>query len=139
MIKKKKRFIIPGIIAVLLLAGAVVFVRSPFGIALLKSKSHFITHPSDTRVLYEPGAETYADKIAAFLPEAIKRVEQGHFKPFSKPFNVYVCYTQESHNEFVANPTNYPTFTSHKALEFSEWERFPHGSGKGWPIALPAK
>lgn len=108
MMKKKKRFIILSIFAVLLLVGAVVFVRSPIGIALLKSKSHFITHAADNRVLYEPGAETYADKMAAFLPEAIKRVEEGHFKPFSKPFKVYVCYTQKGHNEFIANPTTYP-------------------------------
>jgi hypothetical protein len=108
MMKKKKRFIILSIIAVLLLVGAVVFVRSTIGIALLKSKSHFIAQASDNRVLYEPGAEEYADKIAAFLPEAVKRVEEGHFKPFSKPFKVYVCYTQKGHNEFIANPTTYP-------------------------------
>lgn len=76
--------------------------------ALLKSKSHFIVHSKDSRVLFEPGAEEYADEIAECLQEAIKRVEDGHFKLFKKPFKVYVCHTQKSHNQFIADPSNYP-------------------------------
>jgi hypothetical protein len=32
----------------------------------------------------------------------------GHCLPFKKPFKVYVCSTQQSHNAFIANPTSYP-------------------------------
>ncbi|MGD8536878.1 MAG: hypothetical protein PVF66_13595 [Candidatus Aminicenantes bacterium] len=108
MRKKRKKIILFSIIAFVILVCAIVFFRSPIGLALLKSKSHFIVHSRESRVLFEPGAEEHADKIAEFLPDAIKRVEDGHFKPFKKPFKVYVCHTQKSHNQFIADPSNYP-------------------------------
>ena len=104
MRKKRKRLIILSIIGIIILAGAVFFVRSPIGIALLKSKKHFKTSDIDKRVRYEPGAEEFADKIARYLPEAVQTVENGHFLPFKKPFKVYVCATQKSLNEFLADP-----------------------------------
>lgn len=104
MIKKRKRLIILSIIGIIILAGAVLFVRSPIGIALLKSKKHFKTSAVDERVRYEPGAEEFADKMARCLPEAVLTVENGHFLPFKKPFKIYVCATQKSLNEFLANP-----------------------------------
>jgi len=104
MRKKRKRSIILSIIGIIILAGAVLFVRSPIGIALLKSKKHFKTSDIDKRVRYEPGAEEFADKIARYLPEAVRTVENGHFLPFKKPFKVYVCATQKSLNEFLADP-----------------------------------
>ncbi len=108
MKKTRKKIIIFSILGVFILAVLVFFLRSPIGRALLKSKGHFIVHRNDSRVLYEPGAEGYADKIAEFLPAAVKRVEEGHFLPFRKPFKVYVFSTQKSHNESIANPTSYP-------------------------------
>ena len=59
-------------------------------------------------VLYEPGAETYAAEIAAYLPAAVERVERVHGLPFKEPFKVYVCGTQKSFNEFTANTSDYP-------------------------------
>ena len=104
MRKKRKKLIILSIIGIIILVGAVLFVRSPIGIALLKSKKHFKTSGIDKRVRYEPGAEEFANKIARYLPEAVQAVENGHFLPFTKSFKVYVCATQTSLDEFLANP-----------------------------------
>jgi len=108
MRRKRKKIIIFSIIALVVLACVIVFLRHPKGRALLKSRSHFIEHAADSRILYEPGAEEFADKIADFLSGAIKQVEKGHYLPFKKPFKVYVCITQKSHNAFIGNPTSYP-------------------------------
>ncbi len=108
MKKTRKKIIIFSILGIFIVSILVFFLRSPIGRALLKSKSHFIPHAADSRVLYEPGAEGFADKIADFLPTAVKRVEEGHFLPFKKPFKVYVFSTQKSHNESIANLTSYP-------------------------------
>jgi len=108
MRKKRKKIIIFSILGIFIVSCLLFFLRSPIGRALLKSKSHFIVHAADSRILYEPGAEGFADKIADFLPMAIERIEKGHFLPFKKPFKVYVCSTQQSHNAFIANPTSYP-------------------------------
>lgn len=104
MRKKRKKYIILGIIGLIILVIAVIFVRSRIGIALLKSKAHFKTSHIDERVRYEPGTEEFAEKIARFLSEAVGTVEKGHLLPFKKPFIVYVCSTQKSCNEFIATP-----------------------------------
>jgi hypothetical protein len=104
---RKNKVILISLSSVILIL-LIVFFLSPYSTALLKSKSYFIKHPYDHRVLYEPGAEEYAGKIAAFLPAAIERVEQVHGLPFIEPFKVYVCGTQKSFNEFTANTSGYP-------------------------------
>jgi hypothetical protein len=108
MKKTRKKIIIFSILGIFIIAILVFFLRSPIGRALLKSKSHFIAYEADSRVLYEPGAGGFAEKIADFLPTAVRRVEEGHFLPFKKPFKVYVFSTQKSHNESLANTTSYP-------------------------------
>lgn len=108
MKKTRKKIVIFGILGIFILSVLVLFLRSPIGRALLKSKSHFIGHAADSRILYEPGADGFADKIGDFLPTAVKRVEEGHFLPFKKPFKVYVFSSQKSHNESTAIPTSYP-------------------------------
>ncbi|NIM90648.1 MAG: hypothetical protein GTO17_06830 [Candidatus Aminicenantes bacterium] len=108
MKRTRKKIIILNILGIFFVIVSVLFLRSPIGKALLKSKSHFMVHSADSRVLYEPGAEGFADRIAAFLPTAVEEVEKGHYLSFKKPFKVYVCSTQQSHNEFIANPTSYP-------------------------------
>lgn len=105
-LKKRKVIVIIFFLSVLLLT--VVFYLSPYSTALLKSKSHFINHISNDKVLYEPGAENYADRVASYLPIAIKRVEQVHGLPFKESFNIYVCNTQKSLNEFIAHPPEVP-------------------------------
>ncbi len=104
MRKQGKRLILLGIVLVIVTAGSISFLSSAVGIALLKSKAHFKTSSIDGRVLYEPGAEEYAEKIALFLPEAVRRVEEGHYTPIGKSFNVYVYATQESFSEYLAQP-----------------------------------
>jgi hypothetical protein len=108
MKKTRKKIIIFSVLGIFIVSVLVFFLRSPIGRALLKSKSHFIAHEADSRVLYEPGAEGFAEKIVDFLPTAVKRVEEGHFLPFKKPFKVYMFNTQKSHNESLANTTSYP-------------------------------
>ena len=94
--------------ALLFIAAAVVFLRSPVGRALTKSKSPFVPVATDARVRFEPGAETMAVRAALFLDSAIAAVEAGHGRPFRKPFTVYVTATQRSLNEFAGLPPNAP-------------------------------
>ncbi len=56
MKKTRKKIIIFGILGIFILAVLVLLLRSPIGRALLKSKSHFIVHAADSRILYESGA-----------------------------------------------------------------------------------
>jgi hypothetical protein len=81
------------------------FTRTSAGIAVLKSRSHFIESDVDARVRYEPGAEAMGTAIATYLPEAIAHIEAVHGRPFAKPVNVYVCATQGSFNEYTAAPS----------------------------------
>ena len=106
-IKKSKILIVISSIILLLTS---LFFLSPYSTVLCKSKKHFIKHPESDLVFYEPGAKDYADKIAAFLPAAIERVERVHGLPFEEQFKIYVCNSQKSFNEFTANtsPSRYP-------------------------------
>jgi len=107
---KKKRKVILIVLSSIILILVIAFFISPYSTALLKSKSHFIKHPDNDIVLFEPGAEEYADKIAAYLPAVIERVELVHGIPFEKTFKIYVCSTQKSFNEYTAitSPSPYP-------------------------------
>ena len=55
--KKRKKIIIFSILGIFILSVLVLFLRSPIGRALLKSKCHFIAHADDSRILYEPGGD----------------------------------------------------------------------------------
>jgi len=96
------------IIGILILMALVLFMRTPYWTALTKSKNHFIENTNDNRVLHEPGAKEYSNKIADYLPIAIKAIGEKQFNPFSKPFKVYVCNSQKSLGEFVAAKSLYP-------------------------------
>lgn len=78
----------------LLLTGGCSFVRH--SIAAMRSTEHFIPNKKDARVLFEPGAEDYADKIALFLPAAIRQIEEKQYNSFVKPVAVYICASRES-------------------------------------------
>jgi len=106
MTVKRKIFIFVAVF--IILAGVALFIRSPIGIALLKSKRHFIVHDMNPRIRYESGAEKFAAKIAEFLTDALGIVEQQQYLPFKDLFTVYVCATQKSFNEYVAEPSLYP-------------------------------
>ena len=96
------------VIGILIAISLVLFMRTPYWTALIKSKGHFIENNKDKRVLYEPGAEKYASQIADFLPNAIKQVENIHSMPFKESFKVYVCNSQKSLGGFVAAKSLYP-------------------------------
>ena len=102
-----RKKIIIAIIGILIILVFALFMRTPYWTALTKSKDNFIENANNKRVLYESGAKEYADKIADYLPIAIEIIEEKQFKPFPKDFRIYVCNTQKSHNEFLADPSLY--------------------------------
>ncbi len=85
------------VIALLLVSGCS-FVRN--SIASLRSTDHFIPNGNDNRVLFEPGAEGDANKIASFLPSAIKQIEEKQYRHFVEPVRVYVCASRESFKKY---------------------------------------
>jgi hypothetical protein len=67
----------------------------------LKSTDHFLPLEADSRVLYEPGAEGFAEQLAQSLPQAIRQVEAEQYRPFAKPVEIYVCASQESYTNLT--------------------------------------
>jgi hypothetical protein len=67
----------------------------------LRSTQHFIPFSADNRVLYEPGAEKFAEQMAVLLPQAIEQVEKGQYRSFSKGVTIYICASQESYTRFT--------------------------------------
>jgi hypothetical protein len=67
----------------------------------LKSTNHFIPLEADSRVLYEPGAEGFAEQLAQSLPQAILQVEAEQYRPFAKPVEIYACASQESYTNLT--------------------------------------
>lgn len=74
------------------------FVRH--SIAALSSTDHFVSNVNDDRILFEPGAEEFANKLGEFLPTAIQQVEKKQFCHFVEPVRIYVCASRESFNKF---------------------------------------
>ncbi|MFQ6610844.1 MAG: peptidase MA family metallohydrolase [Fidelibacterota bacterium] len=101
------KWILISIGGIIFLLG-IVFLWSDYSKALFKSRDHFIVHPTDSRIRYEPGAKDYADSLAFDLVSAISKVEEIHGVPFKKDFTVYMCESQKSLNEFVAQPAALP-------------------------------
>jgi hypothetical protein len=64
--------------------------------AAFRSTDHFLTLDSDTRILYEPGAEANARELVPLLPEAIKKIEEDQYLPFHDPIKIYVCASAEN-------------------------------------------
>ena len=106
-VTRRRRVMLFTAIGVLCLL-AVAAARSPWGIALLKSKEHFIVSAIDERVLYEPGAEAHGEAIARALPDAVALIEREHGLPFAHEFVVYVCATQAGINGFLGQPPDTP-------------------------------
>jgi hypothetical protein len=73
--KKAHSIILPVVLVIaLLLVSGCSFVR--YSIAALRSTDHFIPNENENRVLFEPGAEDYANKVALFIPSAIQQIEE---------------------------------------------------------------
>ncbi|HSD60353.1 MAG TPA: hypothetical protein VLC55_05815, partial [Burkholderiales bacterium] len=53
--------------------------------------THFQALESDPRVLHEPEARAFAERVSPLLPEALARVEAAHYLPFAAEPRVYVC------------------------------------------------
>ncbi|MBC8553858.1 MAG: hypothetical protein H8D23_29965 [Candidatus Brocadiales bacterium] len=68
-----------------------------------KSTKHFIPHSSDSRIIYEPGAEEFASLVASELPQAIWRVETGHYTRFDSQIIIHVCKSPESYKNLTGN------------------------------------
>ena len=85
------------LIVLLLVTGCSFFRHST---AALKSTDHFIPNENDSRVLFEPGAEDYANKIVSFLPSAIKQVEEKQYSHFTEPIKVFVCASRKSFKKY---------------------------------------
>ncbi|NOX75071.1 MAG: hypothetical protein GXP17_00305 [Gammaproteobacteria bacterium] len=64
--------------------------------AMNKSTDRFITLEKDKRVVYEAGAEKFAEIIAEKLDAAIESVERGQYKKFTKPVTIHTCNSVES-------------------------------------------
>ena len=124
------------VVAVILLGGgALALCRSPVGAAVFASRGHFIPSDANPAILYEPGMEREAKLVAAALPQAIATVEAGQYLPVAKPFNVYVCASQESFNRYMGAPAG-ATARGVKVLNdiflspatFSSWRGDTHAS-----------
>jgi len=59
---------------------------------------------SDRRVWVEPGFEDYGERVAAALPQAIARVEAGHYLAFARTPRVYVCGSADCFKRYVLTP-----------------------------------
>ena len=86
--------IIVFLIIALLSASGCSFIRQ--SVAALRSTDHFIANGNDNRVLFEPGAEEYSNKVASLLPSAIQQVEEKQYHQFVEPVRVYICASRES-------------------------------------------
>jgi hypothetical protein len=52
---------------------------------------------ANPQIHYEPGAEDYADDVAALLPDAITRIEAAHGRRFAHPVTVGVYATPQAY------------------------------------------
>jgi hypothetical protein len=59
------------------------------------------------QVRFSPGAESYAQRVAAILASAIAKVEAGHYRPFDSPPEIYICESDACFHRFVASSYNF--------------------------------
>lgn len=99
-LQKKALFIITASVVsmVLFLVTGCSFIRH--SLAALESTDHFIPNENDSKVLFEPGGEDYANKIVSFLPSAIKQVEKKQYSHFTEPIKVFVCASRKSFKKY---------------------------------------
>jgi len=105
--KGKKIKVILAIFLLLSCICLILISRHPKAKVLFLSKKHFLVHETDSRVLYEPGAEQYAAQIAAIIDSAITIIESEQGLPFKESFSVYMCKSQASFNRYVGDPPNF--------------------------------
>lgn len=59
---------------------------------------------SDSRILYEEGAEALAEAAARYLPQAISDVELKQYGSFKGPIIIYAFATSKSFSKFAGVP-----------------------------------
>lgn len=64
----------------------------------------FVPFPGDARIWLEPGAESFAERVGAYLDQAVLRVERLHGLAFRAPPRVYVCASQGCFDRWVKTP-----------------------------------
>ena len=84
---------------------------TPQGRALVKTTRGFAILETDPHVRYEPAAEANAARVAAVLGRSIERVQGVHGTTFEESPTIFVCGTQGSFNEFLAQPGGRATGT----------------------------
>ena len=110
MMTRRKRWTLLGSVAVLACL-ALLAAGTPQGRALVKTTRGLATLEADPRVRYEPGVEANAAQVAAVLDRTIERVQAAHGTTFEDPLIIFVCGTQDSFNEFLAQPGGRATGT----------------------------
>ncbi|MCW8893648.1 MAG: hypothetical protein OQL18_10065 [Deltaproteobacteria bacterium] len=75
-------------------------------LARFQSTDHFQIYKNDERILFEPGAESFAEKVAEFLPSSIEKIEKFNNKSFQKPIKIYLCSTRGSYSKLSGSKTS---------------------------------
>jgi hypothetical protein len=70
----------------------------------LQPMEGFVSLPNESRILFEPGAEAYAQRVASFLESSIRRIEAAHYLPFAEPVRIFVCGTEACFKRYVLTP-----------------------------------
>jgi len=70
----------------------------------LPSVAQFHTLDSDPRVRYEAGAQTFAERVSAALPQSVQQVELTHERGFSGPIEIYACGSAACFAQYVSTP-----------------------------------
>ena len=89
------------LVCVLGLQGCALTVSNPRALLPINS---FVPLASDARVWVEPGFESYGERVAATLPDAIARVEAAHYLPFARTPRVHVCGSDACFKRYVLTP-----------------------------------
>lgn len=74
------------------------------GSKMARFTTDFKVLTSDSRILYEPGAETLAEEAARHLSQALKTVESRQFGTFREPVKVYAFADTKSFAKFAGVP-----------------------------------
>ena len=105
-LRRKTRVIL--IVVGLFALSPLIVLAHPRARAVLRLTPSFLPLKQDSRVFYEPGAETYAERIAEALPGAIARVQECHSRPFVSDFRVYICASHKSFTRHIGHPASSP-------------------------------
>lgn len=96
--------------------------------AELHDPSNLPSLAQDRQVHYEPGAESYAQTVAAMLPSAVKKVEVAQGRPFGRPFVVTTYASDKTYAEANGSGSGKPmamTFFDRISLSPRLWRDHP--------------